>query len=134
MSTISNSSAACATVGLVNSQDEPGSAIYEEAGLIEEERDEMDSGGFGVRRPVTQAACFSMASVLKMVISEPRTRVLPVQDPLSASGAGLRYVVGQQILEVSCVGWKWVRTHTGEQSPVGLILTNPCHGDWLATR
>lgn len=89
----------------------------------------MDSGGLGVRRPVTQAACFSMASVLKMVISEPRTRILPVQDPLSASGAGLRYVVGQQILEVSCVGWKWVRTHTGEQSPVGLILTNPCHGD-----
>ena len=87
MSTISKSSAACATVGLANSQDEPGSAIYEEAGLIEEERDEMDSGGLGVRRPVTQAACFSMASVLKMVISEPRTRVLPVQDPLSASGA-----------------------------------------------
>jgi hypothetical protein len=47
MSTISDSSAACATAGLANNQDEPGSAIYEEAGLIEEERDEMDSGGLG---------------------------------------------------------------------------------------
>ena len=99
MSTISNSSAACATVGLANSQDEPGSAIYEEAGLIEEERDEMDSGGFGVRRPVTQAVCFSVFSVLTMMISELRTRALPVQDPLSASGAGLRYVAGQKIPE-----------------------------------
>ena len=134
MSTISNSSAACTTVGLVNSQDEPGSAIYEEAGLIEEERDEMDSGGFGVRRPVTQAVCFSVFSVLTMMISELRTRALPVQDPLSVSGAGLCCVVGQQILEVSYVGWKWVRTHTGEQSPDGLILTNPGHGDWSATR
>ena len=134
MSTISNSSAACATVGLVNRQDEPGSAIYEEAGLIEEERDEMDSGGFGVRRSVTQAVYFSVFSVLTMMISELRTRALPVQDPLSASGAGLRYVLGQQILEVSYVGWKWMRTHTGEQSPDGLILTNPGHGDWSATR
>ena len=102
MSTISKFSAACTTAGWPTTR----VSIYEETGLIEEERDEMDSGGLGVRRPVTQAACFSMASVLKMVISEPRTRVLPVQDPLSASGAGLRYVVGQQILEVSCVGWK----------------------------
>ena len=104
MSTTSDSSAACATVGLANKQDEPGSAIYEEAGLIEEERDEMASGGLGVRRPVTQAVCSSMASALTMMVSELWVRVLPVQDPLSASGIGLRYVVGQQILEVSYVG------------------------------
>lgn len=69
-----------------------------------------------------------------MMVSELWTRVLPVQDPLSASGTGLRYVVGQQILKVSYVGWKWGRTHLGEKSPDGLILTNPGHGDWSATR
>ena len=66
-----------------------------------------------------------MASVLKMVVSELRTMVLPVQGPLSASGAGLCCVVGQKIPEVSYVVWTWVRTHTGEQSPDGLILTQP---------
>lgn len=79
-----------------------------------------------------------MVSVLTMMISELRTRALPVQDSLSVSGAvsgaGLCCGVGQQILEVSYVGWKWVRTHTGEQSPDGLILTNPGHGDWSATK
>lgn len=45
-----------------------------------------------------------MISVLTMMVSEPWTRALLVQDPLSASGPGLRYVVGQQILEVSYVG------------------------------
>ena len=38
-----------------------------------------------------------------MMISELWTRVLLVQGPLSASGAGLRYVVGQKILEVPYV-------------------------------
>ena len=30
--------------------------------------------------------CFPMASALTMTVFEVRTRVLPVQDPLSASG------------------------------------------------
>ena len=64
----------------------------------------MDSCGLGVRRPVIQAVCFSVVSVLTMMISELRTRALPVQDPLSASGTGLRYVAGQKIPEapMSC--------------------------------
>ena len=78
--------------------------------------------------------CLLVVSVLTMMVSELWTRALPVQDSLSVSGAGLCCGVGQQILEVSYVGWKWVRTHTGEQSPDGLILTNPGHGDWSATR
>lgn len=45
-----------------------------------------------------------MASALTMMASELQTRVLPVQDPLSASGVGLRYVVCQQILEVPYAG------------------------------
>ena len=60
-----------------------------------------------------------------MMISELRTRALPVQDSLSVSGAGLCCGVGQQILEVSYVGWKWVRIRPGEQSPDGLILPQP---------
>lgn len=48
--------------------------------------------------------CFPMASALTMTVFEVRTRVLPVQDPLSASGTGLRCVVGQKILEVPYIG------------------------------
>jgi len=40
-----------------------------------------------------------VVSVLTMMVSELWTRVLPVQDPLSASGTGLRYVAGQKIPE-----------------------------------
>lgn len=43
MSTISKFSAACTTAGWPTTR----VSIYEEAGLIEEERDEMDSGGLG---------------------------------------------------------------------------------------
>jgi len=36
-----------------------------------------------------------------------------------------RHVVGQKIPEASYAGWTWVRAHTGEQPPDGLILTQP---------
>ncbi len=48
--------------------------------------------------------CFPMASALTMTVFEVRTRVLPVQDPLSASGAGPRCGVGQKTLDVLYVG------------------------------
>ena len=103
MSTISNSSVACATVGLVNSHDEPGSVSTRKLVSLRNGATEwvpvaLEPG------PVTRVVCFLVVSVLTMMVSELWPRVLPVQGSLSVSGAGLRYVAGQKIPEapMSC--------------------------------
>ena len=41
------------------------------------------------------------------------------------SGAGLRFIVGQKIPEVPYIVREWLKTHSGQQPPDGLILTQP---------
>ena len=41
------------------------------------------------------------------------------------SGAGLRFIVGQKIPEVPYIVREWLKTHSGQQPPDGLTLTQP---------